>query len=95
MDKKNADDFPKIPSNDIEFENPYQDAPEKKEEIKKEENPKPEPDKKELDSKIENINLDPNDGNISAQLGLEFDYPTQTNVFKDNNAQFNKYCKSF
>ena len=95
MDKKNEDNFPDIPTNDIEFENPYQDAPEKKEEIKKEESPNPKPDKKELDSKIENINLDPNDGNISAQLGLEFDYPTQTNVLQNNNSQFNNNMNPF
>ena len=95
MDKKNEDNFPDIPTNDIEFENPYQDAPEKKEEIKKEENPNPKPDKKELDSKIENINFDPNDGNISAQLGLEFDYPTQNNVFQNNAPQFNNNVNPF
>jgi len=62
------DSFPSIPSNDLDDENPYREEEPKKEKIL---------------SKTDTINLDPEKGNISDQLGLEFDYPTQTKVFAE------------
>ena len=62
------DSFPSIPSNDLDDENPYREEEPKKEKIL---------------SKTDTINLDPEKGNISDQLGLEFDYPTQTKVFSE------------
>ena len=66
------DSFPKIPSNDLDDdENPYKKDFENDNKFKK----------------SDTIKLDPEKDNISDQLGLEFDYPTETKVFgdKENN----------
>ena len=65
------DSFPKIPDNDFDDENPYKADFENVNKFKK----------------SDTIKLDPEKDNISDQLGLEFDYPTETKVFgdKENN----------
>ena len=65
------DSFPKIPSNDLDDENPYKKDFENDNKFQK----------------SDTIKLDPEKDNISDQLGLEFDYPTETKVFgdKENN----------
>ena len=69
MDPKNENEasegFPSIPSNDLDDENPYKNDPEDKQNIQK----------------SDTLVLDPVKDNISDQLGLEFDYPTETKVF--------------
>ena len=66
--KETKDSFPSIPSNDLDDENPY------REDVKK----------NEIVGKVNTLDLDPEKGNISDQLGLEFDYPTQTKVFAES-----------
>ena len=76
-EKNNQDEFPSIPSNDLEFDNPYKDIPEEKEkqnfEVKR----------------VATALIDPDKGNISDQLGLEFDYPSETNLFGNSNKNEN------
>ena len=66
-DLESKNSFPSIPSNDLDDENPYREEPKKNEKV----------------GKVDTINIDPEKGNISDQLGLEFDYPTQTKVFAE------------
>ena len=73
---ENKDSFPSIPSNDLEFENPYCEQEQKEE-------PKQEP------MRVPTALIDPEKGNISDQLGIEFDYPTETKVFGKSNNQDN------
>ena len=65
--KESKDSFPSIPSNDLDDENPYREESKKIEKI----------------GRIATVDIDPEKGNISDQLGLEFDYPTQTKVFSE------------
>ena len=65
--KESKDSFPSIPSNDLDDENPYREESKKVEKI----------------GKVATVDIDPEKGNISDQLGLEFDYPTQTKVFSE------------
>ena len=64
-DKGTADSFPSIPSNDLDDENPYNKNIENNN----------------IFAKSDTIQLDPQRDNISDQLGLEFEYPTETKVF--------------
>ena len=76
-EKNNQDEFPSIPSNDLEFDNPYKDIPEEKE-------------KQNIEVKrVATALIDPDKGNISDQLGLEFDYPSETNLFGNSNKNEN------
>ena len=68
-ENEGKDGFPSIPSNDLEDENPYREEAQNKEIVKK----------------VDTQDIDPEKGNISDQLGLEFDYPTETKVFKESN----------
>ena len=70
-EEEQSDSFPKIPDNDFDDENPYKADFENVNKFKK----------------SDTIKLDPEKDNISDQLGLEFDYPTQANVFgnEENN----------
>ena len=68
-ENEGKDGFPSIPSNDLDDENPYREEAQNKEIVKK----------------VDTQDIDPEKGNISDQLGLEFDYPTETKVFKESN----------
>ena len=61
--------------------NPYRDDKDDDKEDKDENEPK------------QNIfDIDPDKGNISEQLGMEFDYPTQTKIAKNqDDTPFNDY----
>ena len=76
-EEEQSDSFPKIPDNDFDDENPYKADFENVNKFKK----------------SDTIKLDPEKDNISDQLGLEFDYPTQTNVF--GNEENNEYPKPY
>ena len=66
IDKKESNEsFPSIPSNDLDEENPY----------------KSDSLNNQIVQKSDTLILDPVKDNISDQLGLEFDYPTETKVF--------------
>ena len=65
--KESKDSFPSIPSNDLDDENPYREESKKVEKM----------------GRVATVDIDPEKGNISDQLGLEFDYPTQTKVFSE------------
>ena len=79
----------------IEFHNPYEDEPEKTGEIKKMEKPVLETIKEEIEPKNENINVEPSNENVTAQLGLEFDYPTQDNIFNNSDMKMNNSLNNF
>ena len=72
--KEIKEGFPSIPSNDLDDENPYVIKPENNN----------------IFQKTDTIDLDPDKGNISDQLGLEFDYPTITKIFKHNSQENNQ-----
>ena len=87
-----SDDLKK---SDLEDYNPYRDDNEENNDKNNEQN-------NEQDSHENIFKIDPERGNISEQLGLDLDYPTQTKIVKHveensqnyNNAGIKSWCST-
>ena len=96
MDPNNEKKENNNQSNDAEFDNPYQDAPEMNEEIKLGDVNKSEPEKKEeKEEKEENKNLNANNEHGGNQFNEEFPQPPQNDSNQGNNNQMNNNQNNF